>query len=63
MPQDDKAKEPSVTFQAKAGLPSDPQPMEVNAAEGDLKPWEAFCFLSSSNHHYAQQAITHRLRT
>ncbi len=40
MPQDDKAKEPSVTFEAKAGLPSDPQVMEVHAAEGDLKPWD-----------------------
>jgi xanthine dehydrogenase YagR molybdenum-binding subunit len=40
MPQEDKAKEPSVTFKAKAGLPSDPQDMEVHAAEGDLKPWD-----------------------
>ena len=40
MPQEDKAKEASVTFKAKAGLPSDPQPMEVHAAEGDLKPWD-----------------------
>ena len=40
MPQDDKAREPSVTFKAKAGLPSDPQPMEIHAAEGDLKPWD-----------------------
>jgi xanthine dehydrogenase YagR molybdenum-binding subunit len=40
MPQDEQAKEASVTFKAKAGLPSDPQPMEVHAAEGDLKPWD-----------------------
>ena len=40
MPQEDKAKEPSVTFKAKAGLPSDPQEMEVHAGEGDLKPWD-----------------------
>jgi xanthine dehydrogenase YagR molybdenum-binding subunit len=40
MPQDEKTKEPSVTFRAKAGLPSDPQDMEVHAAEGDLKPWD-----------------------
>jgi xanthine dehydrogenase YagR molybdenum-binding subunit len=40
MPQEDKAKEPSVTFEAKAGLPSNPQVMEVHAAEGDLKPWD-----------------------
>ena len=40
MPQEDKAQEPSVTFKVKAGLPSDPQEMEVHAAEGDLKPWD-----------------------
>ena len=40
MPQEDKAKEASVTFKAKAGFPSDPQAMEVHAAEGDLKPWD-----------------------
>ncbi len=42
MPQDEKeqAKEASVTFKAKAGLPDDPQEMEVHAAEGDLKPWD-----------------------
>ena len=39
MPQDE-AKEPTVTFKAKAGLPSDPQEMEVHAAEGDIKPWD-----------------------
>jgi xanthine dehydrogenase YagR molybdenum-binding subunit len=40
MAQDEKAKEPSVTFTAKAGLPSAPKVMEVHAAEGDLKPWD-----------------------
>ncbi len=42
MPQDEQeqAKEPTVTFKAKAGLPSDPQEMEVHAAEGDIKPWD-----------------------
>jgi xanthine dehydrogenase YagR molybdenum-binding subunit len=41
MAQDEKAKEPTVTFQAKAGFPSDPKPMEVHAAVGDIKPWDA----------------------
>ena len=42
MPQDEQeqAKEASVTFKAKAGLPSDPKEMEVHAGEGDLKPWD-----------------------
>ncbi|MCG6923941.1 MAG: xanthine dehydrogenase family protein molybdopterin-binding subunit [Acidobacteria bacterium] len=40
MPQEDKAEEPSVTFKARAGLPSDPKEMEVHAGEGDLKPWD-----------------------
>jgi xanthine dehydrogenase YagR molybdenum-binding subunit len=40
MAQQEKAKEPSVTFTAKAGLPSAPKVMEVHAAEGDLKPWD-----------------------
>jgi xanthine dehydrogenase YagR molybdenum-binding subunit len=40
MPQDEQSKQPTVTFKAKAGLPSDPQEMEVHAAEGDLKPWD-----------------------
>jgi xanthine dehydrogenase YagR molybdenum-binding subunit len=38
--QEEKAKEPTVTFEAKAGFPSDPKPMEVHAAEGDIKPWD-----------------------
>jgi xanthine dehydrogenase YagR molybdenum-binding subunit len=40
MPQDEQAKQATVTFKARAGLPSDPQEMEVHAAEGDLKPWD-----------------------
>ncbi len=38
---EEKPKEPTVTFQAKGGFPSDPKPMEVHAAEGDIKPWDA----------------------
>ncbi len=38
---EEKAKEPTVTFQAKGGFPSDPKPMEVHAAVGDIKPWDA----------------------
>jgi xanthine dehydrogenase YagR molybdenum-binding subunit len=30
-----------VTFRAKAGFPTDPKPMEVHAAVGDIKPWDA----------------------
>jgi xanthine dehydrogenase YagR molybdenum-binding subunit len=41
MAQDEKAKEPTVTFQAKGGFPADPKPMEVHAAVGDIKPWDA----------------------
>ena len=41
MAQDEKAKEPTVTFQAKAGFPADPKPMEVHAGVGDIKPWDA----------------------
>ena len=41
MAQEEKAKEPTVTFQAKAGFPSDAKPMEVHAAVGDIKPWDA----------------------
>jgi len=41
MAQEEKAKEPTVTFQAKGGFPSDPKPMEVKAAVGDIKPWDA----------------------
>ncbi len=40
MAQEEKAKEPTVTFQAKAGLPADPKAMEVHAAVGDIKPWD-----------------------
>jgi xanthine dehydrogenase YagR molybdenum-binding subunit len=40
MAQEEKAKEPTVTFQAKAGLPSAPTPMEVHASVGDIKPWD-----------------------
>jgi xanthine dehydrogenase YagR molybdenum-binding subunit len=38
---EEKPKEPTVTFQAKGGFPSNPKPMEVHAAEGDIKPWDA----------------------
>ena len=41
MAQEEKAKEPTVTFQAKAGFPAAPQPMEVHAGVGDIKPWDA----------------------
>ncbi len=41
MAQDEKAKEPTVPFQAKAGLLTDPKPMEVHAPVGDIKPWDA----------------------
>jgi xanthine dehydrogenase YagR molybdenum-binding subunit len=41
MAQEEKAKEPTVTFQGKAGFPSDPKPMEVHAQVGDIKPWDA----------------------
>jgi xanthine dehydrogenase YagR molybdenum-binding subunit len=40
MAQEEKAKEPTVTFQAKAGLLTDPKPLEVHAAVGDIKPWD-----------------------
>jgi xanthine dehydrogenase YagR molybdenum-binding subunit len=39
--QEDKAKEPTVTFDVKAGFPSDPKPMEVHAQVGDIRPWDA----------------------
>jgi len=38
--QEEKAPEPTVTFTAKAGLPSDPKTMEVHAAFGNLEPWD-----------------------
>jgi len=41
MAQDEQAKEPTVTFTARAGFPSDPETMEVHAAVGDIKPWDA----------------------
>ena len=41
MAQEEKAKEPTVTFQAKGGLLTDPKPMEVHAGVGDIKPWDA----------------------
>lgn len=40
MAQEEKAKEPTVTFTAKAGLASAPAPMEVHAGVGDIKPWD-----------------------
>ncbi len=40
MAQEEKAKEPTVTFNAKAGLVADPKPMEVHAGVGDIKPWD-----------------------
>jgi xanthine dehydrogenase YagR molybdenum-binding subunit len=41
MPQEVKAKEPTVTFTAKGGLLADPKPMEVHAGVGDIQPWDA----------------------
>jgi xanthine dehydrogenase YagR molybdenum-binding subunit len=41
MPQEDKAKEPTVTFTAKAGLLADAKPMEVHAPVGEIQPWDA----------------------
>ena len=41
MAQEEKAKEPTVTFQAKAGLLTDAKPMEVHVPVGDIKPWDA----------------------
>jgi xanthine dehydrogenase YagR molybdenum-binding subunit len=41
MAQEEKAQEPTVTFQAKGGLVTDPQPMEVHAGVGDIQPWDA----------------------
>ncbi len=35
-----KPEAPGVTYTVKAGHASDPQTMEVHAAEGDLKPWD-----------------------
>jgi xanthine dehydrogenase YagR molybdenum-binding subunit len=40
MAQEEKAKQPTVTFTAKAGLPSAPQTMEVHAGVGDIPPWD-----------------------
>ncbi len=40
MAQEQKPKEPSVSFEVKAGLPQAPQVREVEVAEGDLKPWD-----------------------
>jgi xanthine dehydrogenase YagR molybdenum-binding subunit len=39
MPQEPKP-EPTQTFQAKAGLPASPQPLEVHPPVGDIKPWD-----------------------
>jgi CO/xanthine dehydrogenase Mo-binding subunit len=41
MAQDDKAKESTVTFAAKAGLITDPKSMEIHASVDDVKPWDA----------------------
>ena len=40
MPQEQKPAEPTSTFQAKAGLPASPQPLEVHPATTDIKPWD-----------------------
>ena len=40
MAQEQKAKEPSISFRVKAGLPQAPQVRDVEVAEGDLKPWD-----------------------
>jgi xanthine dehydrogenase YagR molybdenum-binding subunit len=41
MAQEEKAKEPTVTFTARAGLLADAKPMEVHAPVGDIPPWDA----------------------
>ena len=41
MAQDEKAKEPTVKFTAKAGLLAEAKPMDVNAPAGDIAPWDA----------------------
>ena len=38
MPQE--SKEPTQTFEARAGLPASPQTLEVHPPLGDLKPWD-----------------------
>jgi xanthine dehydrogenase YagR molybdenum-binding subunit len=40
MAQEEKAKQPTTTFTAKAGLPQAPQTMEVHAGLGDIPPWD-----------------------
>ena len=40
MAQEEKAKEPTVKFTVKAGLPSAPQTKEVEVPQGDIKPWD-----------------------
>jgi xanthine dehydrogenase YagR molybdenum-binding subunit len=41
MAQEDNAKEPTQTFETRAGFPSSPTPLEVHPAQGDIKPWDA----------------------
>jgi len=41
MAQEEKAKEPTLTFTAKGGLLADPKPMEVHPSVGDIQPWDA----------------------
>ena len=40
MAEETKAKEPTVRFTVKAGLPQAPQVREVEVPQGDLKPWD-----------------------
>ena len=37
---EEKAKEPTVRFTTKAGLPGAPQTKEVEVPQGDIKPWD-----------------------
>jgi xanthine dehydrogenase YagR molybdenum-binding subunit len=40
MPQEKKETTPTVTYTMKAGLAGSPEPLEVHAAEGDIRPWD-----------------------
>ena len=40
MAQETKAKEPTVRFSVKAGLPQAPETREIEVPQGDIKPWD-----------------------
>ena len=40
MAQETKAKEPTIRFTVKAGLPQAPQTREIEVPQGDIKPWD-----------------------